>query len=478
MKQMFDPRIKQFRTLLGRFRRDEEGGIIIFALVVLVAMLVVAGMGVDFMRFESQRTQLQSVSDRAVLAAAELEQTLDEKAVVNDFFAKAGLADAIIGEPVVNNTGNSRTVRVDSQIDVNTFYLRLIGIDQLTAPAASAAVEGIGKVEISLVLDISGSMRWASSTTPEADGGKFKDMQDAAVAFADKVLDPNNGGQVSLTIVPYAGHTNPGPHMFSYLNGVSYGTTASDGTPFPNESSCIEFTAADWATSGLPGTGRPQVPLFMNWAIAADVMDWGWCPHDRSAIRYAMNDADEAETFIRGIRMHDGTGTHYAMKWGLAALDPTAQPAFEHLSQIDVDGDSIAGDLLPVEFSDRPAAWNDPETRKIIVLMTDGAITTQFRPHDPLAARNANRTLSGSGKFPLTTEDANEDTFDDICEMAKSSSRDVEVFTVAFEVGGDGRQQMEDCASDASMFFPASGSGLIDVFEDIAEQITDLRLSL
>ena len=460
-----------FRSLLARFARDEEGGIIIFTLVLFTVMLVVAGMAVDFMRFESERAQLQSVSDRAVLAAAELDQTLDSEDVVVDFFRSQGLEDKIVGTPIVTDTGNTRSVRVNSAVDVNTFYLRLIGIDTLQAPAVSAATEGVGKVEISLVLDISGSMRYGGSGSD----GKFGDMQDAAIAFAAKVLDPKYDGQVSLNIVPYAGSTNPGRVVFNYINGVRYPAFDINGDPFPNESSCVEFAAADWTTSGPPGDFRPQVPLFMNWAIDASVMDWGWCPHDRSSIRYGIKDLADVEAFIKGIgvpgdgiRMHDGTGTHYAMKWGLAALDPTMQPAFDLLAD--------AGEL-DSSFRNRPAPYSDGETRKIIVLMTDGAITDQFRPIEPMDPQNL--TTYAIPKTPLTWRPANLANFYAACDMAKHPSRDIEVFTVAFETSGDGATEMENCASESSKFFPnVQGSNLTDVFEDIAKQIIDLRLSL
>lgn len=473
--QTRDRHLNSLRALMARFARDESGGIIILTLVLLTVMLVMGGMAVDFMRYEAQRAQLQSVSDRAVLAAAELDQTLDGEAVVVDFFEKAGLEETIIGTPSIQDTGNSRTVRVNSAIDVNTFYLRLIGIDQLNAPAQSAATEGVGKVEISLVIDISGSMRYGGSSSR----GRFGDMQDAAIAFANKVLDPKYDGQVSLNIVPYAGATNPGRPMFNFLKGVGVGTVYDDdGDPLPDHSSCLEMAPADWETSGLPGQYRDQVPVFMRWAIEPSVMDWGWCPQDKSSIQYGIKNAADAATFINGIRMHDGTGTHYGMKWGLAALDPNTQPAFAYLAKIDTDGDGIGGDIVPAEFVNRPAAWDDPETRKIIVLMTDGKITEQVRPDNPLDPENYEKTLSSGDRFNLTSRSENVKSFYAICDLAKSSARDVEVYTVAFETDSNGQTEMRNCASDPSMYFPASGSGLTDVFEDIADQITDLRLSL
>ena len=488
---------KRFCGLMQRFRDDEEGGIIIMTLLLLVTMLVVGGMAVDFMRFESERVELQSVADRAVLAAADLQQTLDAKEVAIDFYRTSGFEHTLNGDPEVIDSGNSRVVTVNSAIDVNTFYLRLVGIDQLQAPARSRAVEGVGKVEISMVLDISGSMREGGSTY----AGRFYDMQQAAKRFAEIVLDPANNGQVSLNIVPYAGATNPGPVMFDFLKARRYDeptgggvdTDSSDdsgngavdatgGSSYPNVSSCIEFAASDWTTSGLPGEGRNQVPHFMNWTIAASVMDWGWCPQDRSAIRYALRDANEAKAFIDGIRMHDGTGTHYAMKWGLAALDPASQPAFEELNRHTYT--NAAGVVLPQvpdAFKDRPAPWGDPETRKIIILMTDGRITEQVRPVDAMHELNPTKELNNrpSGhRMNITTAAQNVTSFEAICNLAKDPLRDVEVFTIAFEVTGTGATQMRNCASDVSMYSATAGANLTTVFENIARQITDLRLSL
>lgn len=476
---------------LRAFGKDEDGSVIILTILLLITMLVLGGMAVDFMRYEARRATLQSVADRAVLASASLGQTLDSGAVVEDYFAKAGFADAIVGTPVVVDNGNSRTVSVRSQIDLNTFYLRLIGMDTLTAPAASSATEGVGKVEISLVLDISGSMRYDS---------KFTNMQAAAIEFANEVLDPANGGTVSLTIIPYAGATNPGPEMFDFLGGQSYvtytfdeeeGPFDEDGDPialdengdpidddvflFPRVSSCLEVEGTDWSSSGLPAYGRSQVPHFQVWAIAADVMDWGWCPQDNSAIRYAMSTPLEAETFINGLRMHDGTGTHYAMKYALATLDPASQPAFAHLAQPTIG-------LVPSQFANRPAPWDDHETKKIIVLMTDGAITQQMRPKFPLAERNLTNTIGTAANGTHSTEISNAGTnvnrFEAICALANDATRNVDVYTVAFQAGATAENQMRGCATDPSMYFRTSGAELIEVFAGIAQRITDLRLNL
>ena len=61
---------------LRKFRTREDGTMVIFAVFMLILMLLVTGMAVDFMRIESTRTRMQGTLDRAVLAAADLGQTL------------------------------------------------------------------------------------------------------------------------------------------------------------------------------------------------------------------------------------------------------------------------------------------------------------------------------------------------------------------------------------------------------------------
>ena len=509
-KTRFQSATRSRAAFIKRFAKDEDGSIIIMSLLLLVSMLIIGGMAVDFMRFEAERAELQSVSDRAVLAAASLDQDLDSADVVIDYFEKAGWGGSIIGAPSVEDRGNSRKVFVRSEVDMDTFYLRLVGIDQLTAPAQSGAIEGIGKVEISMVLDISGSMRFGGS------GGRtrFQLMQAAAKSFANKVLDPNNGGQVSLNIVPYAGQTNPGPVAFEYLRGVPYRDdrrvpgpdgrmNTADDEFFPNVSSCIEMETSDFNSSNLPPSGRDQVPHFMFWSIAASVMDWGWCPLDKTSIQYAFNDASDAATFIDNMRMHDGTGTHYGMKYGLALLDPDSQPLFEYLNTHSNDArdaaieDAVANGvtdedqlavigsavplLVPDQFVNRPAPWSDPETKKIIVLMTDGVITEQVRPTD--ATRPDNLTIAlndqySSRRYELSRASTNVTSFSSLCNLAKAPSRDVTIYAIAFETDATAQGQMRTCASDASTYSSANGDKLIEVFNSIAEQITDLRLNL
>ncbi len=478
------------RNRLAAFRRAEDGALIIFGLFIFVLMLMVGGMAVDLMRFETTRAKLQGTSDICVLAAADLSQTLDPAEVVTDCLDKAGMAEFLVGEPVVDQGLNYRVVTTTSRANVPMLFMNLMGIDQLQAPAVSSAEEWVTNIEISLVLDISGSMRFDN---------RMINLRPAAKSFIHTVLDANEDDTVSINLIPYAGQTNPGPVMFSYLNGVRYpamalnqsqggiderlnhnrinpaspagtGSNPSVRYAFPNVSSCLELPNTTFANASLPQTGLSQTAHFMFWDIAASVMDWGWCPQDRTAIQYASNNEAALSTYIDNIRMHDGTGTHYAMKWALALLNPASNAAFRYLN--------TNGGLVPNAYADRPAAWNATDTVKYIVLMTDGQITEQVRPVSNMHVLNPTSELQrrpSNQRTQITSANQNVNSFYALCNQAKANG--VVIFTIAFEAPSAARTQMANCASSPSHYFNVTGLEISDAFSAIANQINQLRLT-
>ena len=116
--------------------RDESGSIIVFSLFVMVIMLMVGGLGVDIMRTEARRAELQATLDRAVLAAADLQQTRDPETVVRDYVAKAGMSDSLGAVEVVQAL-NMRTVRAEARSTVPTMMLKFAGMTSLAEVLAT-----------------------------------------------------------------------------------------------------------------------------------------------------------------------------------------------------------------------------------------------------------------------------------------------------------------------------------------------------
>ena len=491
LRRFTRPQTALARLRLDHFQREESGAMTIFACFMVFIMIMVCGIGVDLMHNEMQRTRLQGVSDRAVLAAADLDQTQNPQAVVTDYFEKSGLGD-YVSSVNVTDTNNIRSVQVNAFKEMRTQFMGYLGVETLPVPASATAAELARNIEVSLVLDISGSMRYSNRMT---------NLRPAAQEFVDLLLDDGADAYTSINLIPYAGQTNPGPFMFNRLGGQrlpvialdadqggipeadSHGTLPEDAVGgvgpdptlryvYPNVSSCMEMAPSVFQNGHLPSGANTQVPHFMNWQIAAGVMDWGWCPQDQTAIEYLSNDAGALKAKIGSMRMHDGTGTHYAMKYAVSLLDPS--------SRDDVAALVGAGYVAP-EFAGRPAAYNDATAVKYVILMTDGQITQQDRPVDPMDLENPTVELKQgrqSDTTQISTASTNVQSFFAQCDRAKAQSpKPVIVYTIAFEAPGVPEQQMRECASSPSHFFAADGGSIADVFEAIARQIQTLRLT-
>lgn len=350
--------VQRVRAVLGRFRREEDGSLIIFGLFAFVMMLLLAGVALDLMRFEERRTTLQNTIDRASLAAADLQQSLDPKEVVKDYFQKAGLTppadDAII---VTQGTlSDYRKVEISVSEEMPTWFMALVGVKTLSTPAASTAEESVGQIEISLILDVSGSMN---------SNNRLTNLKPAAKSFVDQIFDSAEEDKVSISIIPYATQTSISDDLASYFNITSEHTT----------STCIEFEASkgDFTTTAVSigGSRVYQRNGHFDPFYKASPPSLTNCPTapERDILPFSGN-RDQLKAFIDNLTAEGNTSIDIGMKWGSALLDPSMQPV--------VDG-MIGDGHLPTAFADRPYAFDDPDALKIIVLMTDGANTTEYR---------------------------------------------------------------------------------------------------
>ncbi|SDN42334.1 Flp pilus assembly protein TadG [Lutimaribacter pacificus] len=448
------------------FRRDEGGAITVFSIFMILTMLLLGGIGVDLMRHEMVRTQLQATLDRAVLAAADLDQTLDPEDVVADYFAKAGMGDYLTN--VTHNEGlNFRNVYAEAEVTLNTTLMHLAGITTLTAPAVGAAEERIAKVEVSMVLDISGSM---------ANNNKMSNLETAANTFIDTVLRGDSNEDVSISLVPYSEHVNAGRDLFDLLYTRRQ----------HNYSHCIEIPDSHFSQASLNQSYRFDQMQHFQWNYDGrnNSLTDTVCPrYDYETITTFSRNATKLKEQVRDFRPRAGTSIFLGMKWGVALLDPSARNL--------VNGMIGKGKADPV-FSARPAAYDDIETLKTVILMTDGK--------NDRSNRIADRRYDSAGEI----EDWNRYNFwyylyryvssyqrsswyyqkydagigdtltENICEAAKE--RGIVIWAIGFEVDDHGADVMRDCASSPSHFFRVEGIEIQDAFEAIARQINQLRL--
>ena len=190
------PRVSELRNSVARFKREEDGAMTLLALFIIMMIVLVGGIGVDLMHNEMERTKLQNTLDRAVLAAAHIDQELDPESVVRDYFEKSNQTQYLQSVEVIEDA-EKRRVTATAHKEVPTQFMRLMGVDTLGAPGRSQAEERFPLIEISLVMDISRTMEM---------GSKMSQMRTAGISFTNAVLRADTADRVSLSVVPFSEH--------------------------------------------------------------------------------------------------------------------------------------------------------------------------------------------------------------------------------------------------------------------------------
>lgn len=511
------------------FRRNEDGSMVVFTLFILAMMLMVGGMAVDMMRFETYRARLQSTLDRAVLAAADLDVCLDgegvAEAVVTDYVLKAGFAGQL-DSITVNQGFNSCAVSATASIEVNTIFMQMVGVDQLSSPAASSAIEALDEVEISLVLDVSGSM---------GSNNRIVNMRNAARTFVGEMFNGFDDESLTMSVVPYSTQVNLGPDLaaqytLNYAHGYSH---------------CIDLPVTTYASTGLSSA------VAYDQAAHVDIDGYASNWSARTASSFVCNPAASAhvvplssnetaiDTMIAGLQPNSWTSIEMGAKWGVAMLDPSSQDV--------VTGLITAGEVEP-EFAGRPLDFGTDGSLKVMVIMTDGENTRHYELDNDLRSglsdvwrddpgeyyvddeeqgnwdgdstqwedyyrpQNDNFTNNRQGtqltwpelfnevsldghawyfrrgqtnnnnvwddwyndKFTTTSTADKDERLDSVCTVAKNEG--IIIFAIGFEVTDRAADVMESCASSPSHFYRVEGLEIATAFASIAANITSLRL--
>lgn len=461
---------------LRLFLKNDDGAITAFIVVMFLTMVVGGGMGIDFMRHEAERIALQDALDRGVLAAAsydvadyeilaDVEIDLEQR-VISYVSSSPQLRDRNPTLTVTTNISElSRQVTAEGRYEINTYFLKLIGITTLPVVAHSTAISSINEVEISLILDNSGSMS----------GRKIQDLRDAANVFIDLVLNENTVDHTTISLIPFTAQVNAGPLLAAQFNLAEW----------HDYSWCFEFDADDYRTTTLS-----QITLLQQEQhYYRGQRGTHECPP--STIIPFSNSPTALHTAINNMNAGGYTATYAGMKWGAALLDPAAQPIVS--SMID------SGVVNPI-FEGRPLAWDD-DGLKFIILMTDGANTehkrvtpstynsegtASWRSQDNADYWNGRRCEGRCSTETVTNSTQGDSRLDAICAASKApvpgSSTPVQriiVYTIGFDVttGSNPYVKMRDCASSASRFYHVEKADLTTAFVQIAKSINKLKLS-
>ncbi len=456
---------RRLRQVLADYRRDESGAMSILALFSALILIVIGGIGIDLMYAEYKRNNIQNALDRAVLAAADLEQVLEPTAVVEDYFDKMDMPDALTSVTVDQGL-NYKDVTGEAEITTPANFTRYLGVDSLTSAGLSRAEERIANVEISMVLDISGSM---------ANNDKMANLQAAADTFIDTVLTDQNEDLVSISLVPYSEHVNAGPDITQHFDvdwrhGYSH---------------CLEVDEWQFDSTELATDITYEQAQHYQWNYSgSNARDDTVCPrYSYERITPLSQNATALKNQIAQFQPRAGTSIFMGVKWATALLSPGHRPLVTAMV-----GD---GDVENV-FSGRPADWDDVNTLKTIVLMTDGQHDRSYRISDwaynseseishwarynlwYYLQRNVSSRYWSSVYYQKYSADIGDGLMDRICDAAKDQG--IVIWSIGFEVTDHGADVMRSCASSPAHFYRVEGIEIEDAFYSIARAINQLRL--
>ena len=493
------------KSLLSDFRGDRRGAVAIIFGLTFMPMLIGAGMGIDYTRAQTLKKQLGHALDAAALAVGSW-QGLSEseiEAKANQYFdANFNPNFGTAGEISVAVNGSVITMAVTGHVD--TLFMGLIGHDQIQVAADTEVTTAQKKIEVVMVLDNTGSM---------GSNGKITALRTAAQLLVDILFEGQTEAEfVKVGLVPFAAAVNigadklnsgwldtnaqtaiasedfqPGVNVLDLYNQITNrawnGCVRARGTPHDTQDSV--------PTSGTPATlwapyFAPDEPDFNGYANRwAGDGAYGGSFYDYDArqrfvgkyngftVPSAENDGPDfncwiqpltpltnvkatLDTAITAMNAAGSTVIPVGLSWGWRVVSPE------------------------VPFTEG-VAYDDEETIKAIILLTDG------RNDVGGGLGNHNRSYYNAygyareGHLGATDGSQAESVLNDktttLCTGIKD--KDVRLYTVTFQLGnGSIKDLMRDCATQPDMYYDSpSNAELQTVFEDIAKGLNKLRLS-
>jgi hypothetical protein len=188
---------------LTKFAKDRRGAFAMQFALMVVPLCACTGLAIDGGRAFLARFELASAIDAAALAAGSIpeEQDADLEAVARKFvemnFKTAH--DEPIALELVELGGEDEALMLRGSVQINTFFMPIIGQPYVTVEAESEVRRGGANVEVTLALDVTGSMS----------GARITALQTASKILIDEVVSTAQTPFYSkVAIVPWSQSVN------------------------------------------------------------------------------------------------------------------------------------------------------------------------------------------------------------------------------------------------------------------------------
>lgn len=447
--------------LTARFLRHQRGNFGMIAAIIAPVLLLAVGYGVNSAQVALTRSNLLAALDAAVTSTARdlTTGTITEKdapKVVEAFLIANGLRGfAEEGRLTLDSLAIDRlegTVTAQASVELDVAFALFGAANRQKVTAGSAAIYSAKKVEVAMMLDLTGSMKKSGSTD------KLGDLQRAARSAVTTLLgkqDPDKP-RVRIALIPYANSVNVGslaPQSVYVEQKVGdRGKVVSNVDPKnvttnnrPDNCATERVGARSFEDVG------PEVQMVNRDFFLTDFSN-GNAGHGKSVVCPSATlvpltaDRTKLNNTINAFVADGGTGGHMGIQWAWYMLSDKWK---------NVVGAAAA-----------PGPYKEQDIAKYAILMTDGEFNLGFL--GATTAKGAYGTAAANRSIPHAKR---------LCEEMRKAG--IEIFTVGFYLpNAAARDVMSSCASSPRYFFDtANGNELNAAFVAIARNIEKLALT-
>jgi Flp pilus assembly protein TadG len=498
-------KVRDLAAHMGVFRRSTHANVAMMFGLALVPLTVAAGAGLDLARGMLVHEELLTALDAAALAVGatpSLSQT-QMQALAQQYFNANYKADPSYGTPTgVSVTISGQTIRVAASVPMPTTLLSVVGYNSYTVQASSTVTWGQQKLWVSLVLDNTGSM---TQSDPKSGTTKLAALKSATHSLLNLLQSVAlNPGDVQVSITPFARDVNIGS---SYSNqtwlswtdflaapGTSPAQTVGPGSSCPFTDGTNGFHCQATPTNGssnattIPSSGTykgyicPSATTLGHyyngcWTstsignghyshawVANAKATWDGCVTDR-AQDYDVNNTTPTTTNSNTLMVAENspscaqtTMMGLSYNWTTLSSEVDAMIAQGATNQtVGLSwGWQTQSQNVPFSASTLPA-----NTQRIMILLSDG-LNTQDRWYGD----GSNQSTQVDARMALA------------CTNAKAYG--FTIYTVFVDLNGTQGNStvLQNCATDLTKYFDlTSADAIVSTFNQIGEQITNLRVS-
>lgn len=430
---------------LARFRGDRGGSIaIIFAMSICV-LCGVTGLAVDASRAYSVSQRISSILDAAALAGAKLmdsDTTTDAqvKAAAQAYFQLHASEKLIPGlkltdfDVAIDRASNK--VKIHINVGVPTSFAQIVGVSSFQFDRTAEVVLNIGKIELAMVLDITGSMN---------SNGKLPAMKAAASDVIDSLMTGAiSEDSVRIAVVPFSASVNAGGLAGSVSASPA---VAGCGRGWRWDYACSSAAGADIDTCVIERTNSraytDDAPVGADILPAVPSLPYGYysCPPSVVVPLKGKSQVAMIKDTVNNYVAYGSTAGHIGAAWGWYLLSPKW------------------ASVLPAASA--PAAYTDKSVSKHVIFLTDGIFNTSYS-----SGPSTDETMQMNQSYAQ---------FQSLCTNMKAAG--ITVYTVALDLlDPRALAELQTC-SGANSFTAADGVALKVVFKQIVGYLNQLRLA-